>query len=95
MQGSRSNNPDIRWVAAGLLGTLLLAGLAIVVLFHRTPHHACSPSEGASQSESGSSRNENAAERFRSMDLSANLSTSAVTPVTSPLIEQRLLKYMV
>jgi hypothetical protein len=95
MQGSRSNNPDIRWVVAGLLGTLLLAGLAIVVLFHRTSHHDCSPSEGASQSESGSSRNENAAERFRSLDLSANLSTSAVTPVTLPLIEQGLLKYMV
>ena len=43
----------------------------------------------ASQAECGSPRNENVATRFRSIDLNENLSTSAVTLVMLPLVEQR------
>jgi len=46
-------------------------------------------SERSSQAESGSPGNENGATRFRSTDLSANLSRGAVNPVTLPLVEQR------
>jgi hypothetical protein len=85
----RKFNRDTRWVPAGLLGTLLLAALAFVVLLPERHARTAVLSESASQAESGSSRNENAATGFRSTDLSANLSTSAVTPVTLPLVEQR------
>ena len=79
----RKFNRDTRWVAAGLLGTLLLAALAFVVLLPERHTMTAVLSERASQAESGSSRNENAATGFRSTDLSANLSTSAVTPVNA------------
>ena len=82
-------NRDTRWVAAGLLGTLLLAALAFVVLLPERHTMTAVLSERAGQAESGSSRKENAATRVRSTDLSAYLSTSAVTPVTLPLVEQR------
>jgi hypothetical protein len=82
-------NPDTRWVAAGLLGALLLADLAFAVLLPERHTVTEVLSERASQAESGSPRNENAATRFRSTDLRANLSRSAVTPGTLPLVEQR------
>jgi hypothetical protein len=85
----RRFNRDTRGVAAGLLGTLLLAALALVVLLPERHTMTAVLSERARQVESGSSRKENAAKRFRSTDLSAYLSASAVTPVMQPLVEQR------
>ena len=85
----REFNRGTRWVAAGLLGILLLAAFAFVVLLPERHARTAVLSERASQAESVSSRNENAATGFRSTDLSANLSTRAVTPVTLPLVEQR------
>ena len=84
----REFNRDTRWLAAGLLGTLLLAALPFVFL--RESHTVTAVLfERASQAESSSSSSENAATRFRSTDLNAGISTSAVTWVTLPLGEQR------
>lgn len=80
--------PDTLWVAAGLLGALLLAALAFAVLLPERHTVTEVLSERASQAESGSPRNENAATGFESTDLSASLSRSAVTPGTLSLVEQ-------
>jgi hypothetical protein len=85
----RKFNRDTRRVAAGLLGILILAALIFVVLFPERHAMTAGLSERASQPTSDSSRNEDAATRFRSTDLNAGISTSAVTWVTLPLGEQR------
>ena len=79
----RKFNRDTLWVAAGLLGTQLLVALAFVVLLPERHTMTAVLPKRASQAEPETSRNENAATRFRSTDLSANLSTSAVTPVNA------------
>ena len=81
-------NPDTLWVAAGLLGALLLAALAFAVLLSERHTVTEVLFESASQAESGSPQNENAATGFRSTDLSASPSRSAVTPGTLSLVEQ-------
>jgi hypothetical protein len=82
-------NRDTRWVAAGLLVFLLLAALAFEVLVQERRPMTAGLFERASQNNSGSSRTADASTLLRSTDLSANISTSAVTSVALPLVDQR------
>jgi hypothetical protein len=82
----RKFDRDTRWIAAGLLGSLLLAAMAFVVL---VPERHTMTAGLSERTKSGSWPTGDAATLFRSTDMIANMSTSGATPVTLPLVAPR------
>jgi hypothetical protein len=79
---------DTEWVAAGLLGAVFFAALALAVLLPERHPNAADLTKEASQAKPGSSLSADAATHFRIVDLNAKRSTSEVTSETAPHVDQ-------